>query len=126
MSSKWPFGSAPSPALKSMDRDGRVIYVGSFSKSLFPGLRLGYMVGSEPFIREARALRSLVLRHPPGHIQRTAAYFLSLGHYDAQIRRMSKALQERRDAMDKAIAESGLTVAGRGVIGGSSMWMISP
>ncbi|NOD90437.1 MULTISPECIES: PLP-dependent aminotransferase family protein [unclassified Ruegeria] len=120
------FRGAPSPALKSMDRDGRVIYVGSFSKSLFPGLRLGYMVGSEPFIREARALRSLVLRHPPGHIQRTAAYFLSLGHYDAQIRRMSKALQERRDAMDSAIEESGLTVAGRGVIGGSSMWMSAP
>ena len=74
------FLGAPSPALKSMDRDGRVIYVGSFSKSLFPGLRLGYLVGSEPFIREARALRASVLRHPPGHVQRTAAYFLSLGH----------------------------------------------
>ncbi|SMO67860.1 PLP-dependent aminotransferase family protein [Ruegeria faecimaris] len=120
------FLGAPSPALKSMDRDGRVIYVGSFSKSLFPGLRLGYMVGSEPFIREARALRSLVLRHPPGHIQRTAAYFLSLGHYDAQIRRMSKELSKRRDAMDKAIDEYGLSVAGRGVMGGSSMWMSAP
>ncbi|WP_170764769.1 PLP-dependent aminotransferase family protein [Ruegeria lacuscaerulensis] len=120
------FLGAPSPALKSMDRDGRVIYVGSFSKSLFPGLRLGYMVGSEPFIREARALRSLVLRHPPGHIQRTAAYFLSLGHYDAQIRRMSKALAQRRDALDKAVEQHGLTVAGRGVLGGSSIWMSAP
>ena len=71
------FLKPPSPALKSLDTDGRVIYVGSFSKSLFPGLRLGYLVGSEPFIREARALRASVLRHPPGHIQRTAAYFLS-------------------------------------------------
>ncbi|WP_170351005.1 MULTISPECIES: PLP-dependent aminotransferase family protein [Ruegeria] len=120
------FLGAPSPALKSMDRDGRVIYVGSFSKSLFPGLRLGYMVGSEPFIREARALRSLVLRHPPGHIQRTAAYFLSLGHYDAQIRRMSKALARRREALDQAIDKHGLTVAGRGIMGGSSLWMSAP
>ena len=117
---------APSPALKSMDQDGRVIYVGSFSKSLFPGLRLGYMVGSEAFIREARALRSLVLRHPPGHIQRTAAYFLSLGHYDAQIRRMSNALSQRREALDEAIGTHGLSVAGRGLLGGSSIWMTAP
>ncbi|CUH42451.1 PLP-dependent aminotransferase family protein [Ruegeria atlantica] len=120
------FLGSPSPALKSMDRDGRVIYVGSFSKSLFPGLRLGYIVGSEPFIREARALRSLVLRHPPGHIQRTAAYFLSLGHYDAQIRRMSKTLARRREALDSAVEQYGLTVAGRGIMGGSSLWMSAP
>ncbi|GGH33847.1 transcriptional regulator, GntR family [Cribrihabitans marinus] len=120
------FLGAPSPALKSIDRDGRVIYVGSFSKSLFPGLRLGYLVGSEPFIREARALRSMVLRHPPGHIQRTAAYFLSLGHYDAQIRRMSATLLQRRQALEAAIAAHGLTIAGRGVYGGSSLWMRAP
>ncbi|MGR3383154.1 aminotransferase-like domain-containing protein, partial [Roseovarius indicus] len=62
------FLRAPLPALKSLDTDGRVIYVGSFSKSIFPGLRLGYLVGPEPFIREARALRASVYRHPPGHI----------------------------------------------------------
>lgn len=120
------FLAAPSPALKSMDRDGRVIYVGSFSKSLFPGLRLGYLVGSEPFIREARALRASVLRHPPGHIQRTAAYFLSLGHYDAQIRRMASTLHDRRRVLEEAIAAHGLTIAGRGVYGGSSLWMRAP
>ncbi len=120
------FLGAPSPALKSLDRDGRVIYIGSFSKSLFPGLRLGYLVGSEPFIREARALRASVLRHPPGHIQRTAAYFLSLGHYDAQIRRMASVLHRRRQAIEAAIEQQGLTVAGRGVYGGSSLWMQAP
>ncbi len=120
------FLAAPSPALKSMDQDGRVIYVGSFSKSLFPGLRLGYLVGSEPFIREARALRASVLRHPPGHIQRTAAYFLSLGHYDAQIRRMASTLHDRRQVLEEAIATHGLTIAGRGVYGGSSLWMRAP
>lgn len=116
----------PSPALKSLDRDGRVIYVGSFSKSLFPGLRLGYLVGSEPFIREARALRASVLRHPPGHIQRTAAYFLSLGHYDALIRRMGQALQNRRRLIESAIDAHSLTIAGRGAYGGSSIWMRAP
>ena len=115
-----------SPALKSLDDEGRVIYVGSFSKSLFPGLRLGYLVGSEPFIREARALRASVLRHPPGHIQRTAAYFLSLGHYDAQIRRMGLALHERRRVMEEALETHGLRVSGRGAYGGSSFWMRAP
>ena len=120
------FLGPPSPALKSIDQDGRVIYVGSFSKSLFPGLRLGYLVGSEAFIREARALRAQILRHPPGHIQRTAAYFLSLGHYDAQIRRTAKALHERRETMEAAIKRHGLTMSGGGVYGGSSLWMQAP
>ncbi|MGR1581832.1 MocR-like pyridoxine biosynthesis transcription factor PdxR [Thalassobius sp. S69A] len=120
------FLSKPSPALKSLDEDGRVIYVGSFSKSLFPGLRLGYLVGSEAFIREARALRASVLRHPPGHIQRTAAYFLSLGHYDAQIHRMGTILAQRRQVMEQALHEHGLEIAGSGTFGGSSIWMRAP
>ena len=120
------FLEPPSPALKSMDMDGRVVYVGSFSKSLFPGLRLGYLVGSEPFVREARALRASVLRHPPGHIQRTAAYFLSMGHYDAQIRKMGTALHGRRTVMQEAIEAHGLHIAGLGAFGGSSFWMRGP
>ncbi|EPX86749.1 PLP-dependent aminotransferase family protein [Salipiger mucosus] len=116
----------PVPALKSLDADGRVIYVGSFSKSLFPGLRLGYLVGSEPFIREARALRASMLRHPPGHIQRTAAYFLSLGHYDSLVRRIGRALTARRSEMEHAIARHGLDLAGLGAHGGSSVWMRAP
>lgn len=120
------FLRAPLPALKSLDRDGRVIYVGSFSKSVFPGLRLGYLVGPEPFIREARALRLSVYRHPPGHVQRTAAYFLGLGHYDSLIRRMGRVLAGRRRAMEAALAAHGLAVEGRGVFGGSSIWMRAP
>ncbi len=117
------FLKPPSPALKSLDEDGRVIYVGSFSKSLFPGLRLGYLVGPAPFIREARALRSAVFRHPPGHMQRTAAYFLSLGHYDALVRRLRNAFHDRRRIMDNALEAHGLEVAGAGTFGGSSYWM---
>lgn len=119
------FVTPPSPALKSLDREGRVIHVGSFSKSLFPGLRLGYLVGPAPFIREARALRSLLLRHPPGHVQRTAAYFMSLGHYDALIKRMARAFGQRRRIMADAIARAGLDVAGGGA-GGSSFWIRAP
>lgn len=114
------------PALKSLDREGRVVYAGSFSKSLFPGLRLGYLVASEGFIREARALRAAMLRHPPGHIQRTVAYFLSLGHYDALINRLNQAYKRRRTVMDDAIRAEGLEIAGLGAFGGSSFWMRAP
>ena len=120
------FLKSPSPSLKSLDKNGRVIYVGSFSKSLFPGLRLGYLVGPAPFIREARALRATVLRHPPGHIQRTVSYYLSLGHYDALIRRMSKTYHERRQLLVGALNQRGLTIAGQGTYGGSSVWLKTP
>jgi len=120
------FLKPPSPALKSLDKNGRVIYVGSFSKSIFPGLRLGYLVGPAPFIREVRALRASVLRHPPGHIQRTVTYFLSRGHYDAHVSRMSRAFHERRTAVDAAVEKHGLTVSGSGSFGGSSLWMRAP
>jgi GntR family transcriptional regulator/MocR family aminotransferase len=121
-----PFRSAALPSLKSLDRGGRVIHVGSFSKSVFPGLRLGYLVASAPFIRAARALRAATLRHPPGHIQRTLAYFLSLGHYDALLNRMARAYRARRQAMEEAIAAHGMTPAPEGGSGGSSIWMAAP
>ncbi|MGE3627685.1 MAG: PLP-dependent aminotransferase family protein, partial [Hyphomicrobiales bacterium] len=53
--------SDPTPALKSSDAEGRVIYIGSLSKTLFPGLRMGYLVAPAPLIEQARALRRLMV-----------------------------------------------------------------
>ncbi|WP_287884985.1 MULTISPECIES: PLP-dependent aminotransferase family protein [Paracoccus] len=116
----------PAPALKSLDRAGRVIYIGSFSKSLFPGLRIGYMVAPAPLIARARALRAIMLRHPPNHLQRITAYFLALGHYDAHIVRLRGALKRRRALMEQALAATGLRIAGAARSGGSSLWIEGP
>lgn len=119
-------GRAPLPALKALDQCDRVIHVGSFSKSLFPGLRLGFIVAPKAFTSVARSMRSLQLRHPPGHIQRTAAYFMELGHYDSQLSRMSRAFARRRATMANAIAEHGLQMAQPDGSGGSCFWMKAP
>lgn len=116
----------PAPALKSLDEDGRVIYLGSFSKSLFPGLRIGYMVGSAAFIAQARALRQIMLRHPPSHLQRITAYFLALGHYDAHIVRLRNAMQQRRHILQDALSTTGLRLVGAPEAGGSSIWLSGP
>ena len=120
------FIEPPSPALKAIDKDERVLYAGSFSKALFPGLRLGYLVGPEQVIAEARELRAMMLRHPPGHLQRTAAYFLAQGHYDLLIRDMRREFAKRRTAVVEAIGETELKMAGAAQFGGSSLWIKAP
>ncbi len=120
------FLASPLPALKTLDEKGRVIYVGSFSKSLFPGLRLGYLGAPRQFIAEARSLRHLMFRHPPGHSQRTAAYFMALGHYSSQMRKLRKAFAARRKIMASALQEYGLGNSTAAHFGGTSFWIEGP
>ncbi|EFL90087.1 PLP-dependent aminotransferase family protein [Ahrensia sp. R2A130] len=116
----------PLPALKSSDRDGRVIYVGSFSKTLFPGLRLGFVVADAPLIAEMRALRRLMVRHPPMNNQRSTAFFLSLGHYDVFVRRLHRTYHQRWKTMGEALAKHlPQATVSRGQ-GGSSYWVELP
>lgn len=97
------YSGAPLPALKSLDTADRVIYVGSLTKTFAPGLRLGYVVGPRELIRELRALRRLMVRHPTAYIQRTFATFLALGHHDALLRRLACAYKERAQALMTAL-----------------------
>ena len=116
----------PCPALKSLDDEGRVIYVGSLSKSLFPGLRLGFMVAPSRLIEEARAMRRLMVRHPPSINQRTVALFLSLGHYDTLVRRMHRVLRERWEIMGEALHRHLPDSTEAPSFGGSSFWVQGP
>ncbi|MEL7399444.1 MAG: PLP-dependent aminotransferase family protein, partial [Pseudomonadota bacterium] len=120
------FFGPPAPALKSLDKSGRVIYVGSLSKTLSPGLRIGYMVGPAEFIAQARALRHLMLRHPPSNNQRTLALFLAGGHHDTLLRRLTATYRERYDCLVKALQTHLPEMRISNTTGGSSLWLEGP
>ena len=120
------FASAPLPALKARDHEGRVVYVGSFSKYLAPGLRVGYIVGPRDFIREARLLRRLVLRHPPANNQRTLALFIAGGYYDALVSRLQRAYHERWSITGEALEQQMGNLMIKSHAGASSFWIEGP
>ena len=120
------FVGSPTSALKSMDREQIVAYVGSFSKSLAPGLRIGYLVAAPPLIAEARLLRRLILRHPPSNNQRTVALFISGGYYDALIHRLQRVYHSRWEAMGEALARHLPDSATTPSFGGTSYWLRGP
>jgi GntR family transcriptional regulator/MocR family aminotransferase len=96
------------------------------SKTLAPGLRIGYMVGPRDLIKEARALRRLMVRHPPGNNQRTLALFVSSGYHDSLIRRMSHAYKDRWQVLGTMLAEHLPQSAQIPTFGGTSYWVQGP
>ncbi len=120
------YSSPALPALKSLDQRGRVAYIGSFSKSIFPGLRLGYLTADAELIDHVRAVRTLSERHPPGLTQKTVAYFLSEGHYNSHSRRMRMRMARRNEVLREALAQHGLTPALERATGGTTLWLRGP
>ena len=119
------FQKKPNPSLKSLDKDNNVIYVGSFSKAFAPGLRLGYMVAPESFIKEARALRRLILRHIPSNNQRSVALFIGLGHYHNMFTKIQKTNKERWGLINEKINQEPL-LSCTPTLGGSTFWIKIP
>jgi GntR family transcriptional regulator/MocR family aminotransferase len=120
------FSGMPHPALKSLDSDDRVIYIGSLTKTFAPGLRLGYIVAPRELIRELRALRRLMVRHPAAYIQRAFAAFLALGHHDTLLRRLAHAYKERAAVLMAALDEHLPEARYLPVTGGASCWVEGP
>ena len=116
----------PMPALKSMDRAGRVIYVGSVSKSLSPALRLGYIVAPRSLIDELRLIRHTMVRHPSAFLQHAYALFLSLGHHESHTRRVNQAMQERLAQAAQALREHLPEFKFQVPQGGASIWVQAP
>ncbi|MFX9038892.1 aminotransferase class I/II-fold pyridoxal phosphate-dependent enzyme, partial [Acinetobacter baumannii] len=80
------------------------IYLGTLSKVLAPGVRIGYMVGPAPLITEARALRRLMHRSAPLNNQRTAAIFLAEGHAQGLVKSLRAAIRGRWEQVCAALA----------------------
>ncbi|HEY0105258.1 MAG TPA: PLP-dependent aminotransferase family protein [Rhizomicrobium sp.] len=115
------------PAMRGLEGGDRVIYVADLSRVLSPGIGLGFIVASPEVIAQARRLRALVSRHPPLNNQRTAALFLSLGHYDSTMLRLGRVFRDRllalRDALNHYLPQS---IAIAPVRGGTTYWVRGP
>ncbi len=96
---EFRFGGRPLAALKSLDHDGRVIYIGSYSKTLFPALRLGYMVLPASLGDAFRAAKWLEDRGSNTLEQAALAHFMASGGFERHLRRAAQSLRARRAAM---------------------------
>jgi GntR family transcriptional regulator/MocR family aminotransferase len=109
--SEYRYESLPIASLQGLDVNSRVIYIGTFSKILFPSLRLGYVVIPSDLVDRFLTIRRAMDLGPPNFFQEVLADFISEGHFARHIRRMRVLYHERRSALvDSIRRELGSTV----------------
>ncbi|MEM7650091.1 MAG: PLP-dependent aminotransferase family protein [Cyanobacteria bacterium P01_A01_bin.70] len=100
---EYRYGDRPIPALQGLDRGNRVLYVGTFSKILFPALRLGYLVVPSAWIPLVSRAKWLCDRQSPLLAQYALADFFTEGHFERHIRRMRQLYNQRRQVLVNAL-----------------------
>jgi GntR family transcriptional regulator / MocR family aminotransferase len=95
------------PALASLDHGGRVLHIGSFSKTISPALRLGFLVLPPELTRRFGDLAACLAPAPAAPVQRAVAHFVREGHYLRHLRRMKRLYAARRAALLRCLAEVG-------------------
>ncbi|CAM3387475.1 Crp/Fnr family transcriptional regulator [Bacillus inaquosorum KCTC 13429] len=92
------FEEKPPQSLKAMDHGGNILYLGTFSKTVSPGLRIGWLVGPEPVIERLADIKMQTDYGSSGLSQWAAAEWLSQGYYEEHLTRIRRVLKQRRDA----------------------------
>jgi GntR family transcriptional regulator / MocR family aminotransferase len=125
--SEYRYESQPIASMQGIDVNSRVIYIGTFSKVLFPSLRLGYVVVPPDLVDSFAAFRRLMDLSPPGLYQDVLADFIREGHFARHIRRMRILYHERRDVLvDNLDRELGSLVEVLGSEAGMHLTVILP
>lgn len=104
--SEFRYSSQPLPALQGLAQDERVIYIGTMSKVMYPGLRIAYMVVPDGLIDAFRRAHARLYREPPYVTQAALADFLLQGHFARHVRRMRELYQTRQHTLRSALASS--------------------
>jgi GntR family transcriptional regulator/MocR family aminotransferase len=104
---EFRFGAPPLPALAGLDRAGRVAYVGTFSKILVPGLRVGYLLAPNPLRERVLGIKRLTDHHTPWAEQQALAGFCERGDLERHVRRMRRYYAENRAVLAAALAPIG-------------------
>jgi len=101
--SEFRYVGSPIPSLQGLDTRDRVIYLGTFSKTMFPALRLGYVIAPPALVDLLRAAQSLTDHVAPSLEQATLAEFIEEGHFTRHVRTMRDAYAHRQDALLRGV-----------------------